>query len=197
MLSPEELAELEDGGEVSTEDILAAQMAARASDKGITFVAFTATPKTKTMELFGTPPEPDAARRRRTTCPRRSTSIRCGRPSRRGSSSTCCRTTRPTSWPSSWRNDGKELDEKEVERSAALKGIMGWVRLHPYNIAQKVQIVVEHFRENVAPLLDGKAKAMVVRGEPRRGRALEARHRQVHQGRAATRSARWWRSRAR
>ena len=27
---------------------------------------------------------------------------------------------------------------------------MGWVRLHPYNIAQKVQIIVEHFRENVA-----------------------------------------------
>ncbi len=29
------------------------------------------------------------------------------------------------------------------------------MRLHPYNIAQKVQIVVEHFRENVAPLLEG------------------------------------------
>ena len=42
--------------------------------------------------------------------------------------------------------------------------IMGWVRLHPYNIAQKVQIVVEHYREVVAPLLNGKAKAMVVVG---------------------------------
>ncbi len=41
---------------------------------------------------------------------------------------------------------------------------MRWVRLHPYNISQKVQIVVEHFRELVAPLLDGKAKAMVVVG---------------------------------
>ena len=60
------------------------------------------------------------------------------------------------------RTSGKEWDEKEVERDAAMKGIMGWVRLHPYNIAQKVQIVVEHFRENVAPLLGGKAKAMVV-----------------------------------
>jgi hypothetical protein len=39
---------------------------------------------------------------------------------------------------------------------------MGWVRLHPYNIAQKVEIVVEHYRENVAPLLNGRAKAMVV-----------------------------------
>jgi hypothetical protein len=41
-------------------------------------------------------------------------------------------------------------------------GIMRWVRLHPYNISQKVQIVVEHFLENVTPHLDGKAKAMVV-----------------------------------
>src|SRR5260370_28487646 len=41
---------------------------------------------------------------------------------------------------------------------------MRWVRLHPHNIAQKVQIVVEHFRENVAPLLVGHAKAMVVLG---------------------------------
>jgi type I restriction enzyme R subunit len=51
-----------------------------------------------------------------------------------------------------------------VERSAALKKLMGWVKLHPHNIAQKVQIVVEHFRQFVWPLLDGKAKAMVVVG---------------------------------
>jgi type I restriction enzyme R subunit len=45
-----------------------------------------------------------------------------------------------------------------------MKGIMRWVRLHPYNISQKVQVVVEHFRENVQPLLNGRAKAMVVVG---------------------------------
>ena len=58
VLSPEELADLEDGGEVSAEDILTAQMSARASESGITYVAFTATPKAKTMELFGTRPDP-------------------------------------------------------------------------------------------------------------------------------------------
>ena len=41
---------------------------------------------------------------------------------------------------------------------------MGWGRLHPYNISQKVEIVVEHFRQHVAPLLNGTAKAMVVVG---------------------------------
>ena len=59
-------------------------------------------------------------------------------------------------------HEGKDYDETTVDRSAALKKIMGWVKLHPYNIAQKVQIVVEHFREYVAPLLRGRAKAMVV-----------------------------------
>lgn len=39
---------------------------------------------------------------------------------------------------------------------------MRWVRLHPTNIGQKVQIIVEHFHANVAHLLEGKAKAMVV-----------------------------------
>ncbi len=58
VLSAEEIKELGDGGEVSTEDILAAQMANRAADTDITFVAFTATPKNKTMELFGTRPDP-------------------------------------------------------------------------------------------------------------------------------------------
>jgi type I restriction enzyme R subunit len=59
---------------------------------------------------------------------------------------------------------GQEIDDQEVERNAALKRIMGWVKLHPYNIAQKVEIVVEHFRRYVAPLLGGQAKAMVVVG---------------------------------
>ena len=88
VLSAEEAEALDDGGEISTEDLLAAQMAARANDKGITYVAFTATPKAKTLELFGrrqTPTSPPG----RTTCPHRSTSIRCGRPSKKASSSTC------------------------------------------------------------------------------------------------------------
>ncbi|MEO8778479.1 MAG: DEAD/DEAH box helicase family protein, partial [Rhodanobacter sp.] len=49
LLSAEERAELEDGGEIDTETLLAAGMAARAGgNKGLTYVAFTATPKQKT-----------------------------------------------------------------------------------------------------------------------------------------------------
>src|SRR5690606_1549165 len=46
--------------------------------------------------------------------------------------------------------------------SAATPHLMRWVSLHPTNIAQKVQIIVEHYRTNVRHLLDGHAKAMVV-----------------------------------
>ncbi|MFH5246070.1 type I restriction enzyme subunit R domain-containing protein [Antrihabitans spumae] len=49
-----------------------------------------------------------------------------------------------------------------MDKKAAVKSVMNWVKLHPTNISQKVQIIVEHFRSNVGPRLDGKAKAMVV-----------------------------------
>ena len=60
--------------------------------------------------------------------------------------------------------EGKEIARDEVKRSAATRGLMSWVKPHPHNISQKVQIVVEHFRQNVAPLLDGRGKAIVVLG---------------------------------
>ena len=161
VLSPEELEELKDGGEVSSEDILAAQMAARASDKGITYVAFTATPKAKTMELFGRRPNPgEPASETNKPQPFHVYSMR--QAIEEGFILDVLKNYTPYKLAFRLAHGGKEYDEAEVERSAAMKGIMSWVRLHPYNISQKVQIVVEHFRENVAPLLDGKAKAMVV-----------------------------------
>ena len=59
-------------------------------------------------------------------------------------------------------HEGKDWTDAEVDKGEAVKGLMRWVRLHPYNIAQKVAIVVEHFAGNVQPLLNGHAKAMVV-----------------------------------
>ena len=163
VLSEEELSVLEDGGEVSMEDVLAAQMAARASDKGITYVAFTATPKAKTLELFGRRPRPEQpAGPGNLPEPFHVYSMR--QAIEEGFILDVLRNYTPYKLAFRLANGGKEMDEKEVERSAAMKGIMRWVRLHDYNISQKVQVVVEHFLENVAPLLDGKAKAMVVLG---------------------------------
>ena len=161
VLSAEELKALEDGGEVSAEDILNAQMSARASERGISYFAFTATPKGKTMELFGRRPRPDLpAGPDNLPAPFHVYSMR--QAIEEGFILDVLKNYTPYNLAFRLANDGKEIDQKEVERDAAMKGIMRWVRLHPYNISQKVQIVVEHFRENVAPLLGGKAKAMVV-----------------------------------
>jgi type I restriction enzyme, R subunit len=161
LLSPEELQDLADGGEVSTEDLLAAQMAARASETGISYVAFTATPKAKTLELFGRRPNPKLPASG-TNLPQPFHVYSMRQAIEEGFILDVLKNYTPYRMAFKLAHNGKELDDKEVERSEALKGIMRWVRLHPYNIAQKVQIVVEHFHENIAPLLNGKAKAMVV-----------------------------------
>jgi type I restriction enzyme R subunit len=163
VLSVEELKDLDDGGEVSAEDILTSQMKARADDGGITFVAFTATPKTKTMELFGTRPDlSKPAGIGNLPAPFHVYSMRQAIEEKFILDVLLNYT--PYKLAFKLAHEGKEMDETEVERSAALKGIMRWVRLHPYNISQKVQVVVEHFREYVSPLLRGRAKAMVVVG---------------------------------
>ncbi|MBS4051356.1 MAG: type I restriction endonuclease subunit R [Methylomonas sp.] len=161
VLSVEELAELNDGGEIDTEDLLALQMQNRAAESGITYVAFTATPKAKTLELFGRRPHPELpATTDNLPAPFHVYSMR--QAIEEGFILDVLKNYTPYKLAFKLAHEGKEIDNKEVERSEALKGIMRWVKLHPYNISQKVQVVVEHFRENVAPLLDGNGKAMVV-----------------------------------
>ena len=161
VLSAEEQQELADGGTISSEDILAAQMASRAQESSITYVAFTATPKAKTLELFGRRPDPtQPAGEGNLPEPFHVYSMR--QAIEEGFILDVLKNYTSYKLAFKLANAGKEIDDTEVERSTAVKGLMNWVRLHPYNIAQKVQIVVEHFRETIAPLLNGKAKAMVV-----------------------------------
>jgi type I restriction enzyme R subunit len=163
LLTTDELKELSDGGEVSTEDLLLSQMGARANDEGITYIAFTATPKAKTLELFGTKPNPDAAASNENLpAPFHLYSMR--QAIEEGFILDVLRNY--TSYKLAFRlaSGGDEFNDTEVERKEALKGIMRWIRLNSYNIDQKVAVVVEHFIANVSPLLDGQAKAMVVTG---------------------------------
>ena len=54
------------------------------------------------------------------------------------------------------------LDDPDYETAKARAAIARFVTLHPENLAQKAEIVVEHFREKIASHVAGKAKAMVV-----------------------------------
>ena len=163
VLSAADLADLADGGEVSLEDQLAAEMASRAAGTGITYVAFTATPKAKTMELFGRRPNPaEPAGPGNLPAPFHVYSMR--QAIEEGFILDVLQNYTSYKLAFQLAQEGHTFSSEEVERSAALKKLMGWVKLHPHNIAQKVQIVVEHFRRHVWQLLDGKAKAMVVVG---------------------------------
>lgn len=166
VLSASEIASLEDGGDVSAEDILAAKMSAKAGSDamlGITYVAFTATPKDKTLQLFGTLPDPSRKPAPdNIPAPFHVYSMR--QAIEEGFILDVLRNYTSYKVAFSLAHNGKNIDSKEVDRSEAMKGIMGWIRLHEYNIAQRVQIVVEHFRKHVAPLLSGRAKSMVVTG---------------------------------
>ena len=166
VLSAAEMAELQDGGEIDAEDVLAAQMAAKAGDAeslGITYVAFTATPKDKTLQLFGTRPDPTRPPADdNIPAPFHTYSMR--QAIEEGFILDVLKTYTSYKVAFSLAHEGKVIGSEEVDKSEAMKGIMGWVRLHDYNIAQRVQVVVEHYRKHVSMLLGGRAKAMVVTG---------------------------------
>ncbi len=90
----------------------------------------------------------------------RSTCTRCGRPSRRGSSSTCSRTTSPTRRTATSRRRCATTRGTTAKKAGA--AIARFVSLHEHNLAQKAEIIVEHFRRHVAHKIGGRAKAMVV-----------------------------------
>lgn len=53
-------------------------------------------------------------------------------------------------------------DDPELQSIAAKRKMARFIDLHDTNIAQKAEIIIEHFRANVAGCLGGKAKAMVI-----------------------------------
>ncbi len=153
--------ETDEEEEVSVEDVLTAEMEAKAAGKasGITYVAFTATPKAKTLELFGTRPNPQLpAGPDNLPAPFHVYSMR--QAIEEGFILDVLKNY--TTYEMAFQIAHRGQVAPVVDASTATSGIMGWVQLHSYNIAQHVHIVVEHFRKFVAPLLDGKAKAMVV-----------------------------------
>jgi len=55
-------------------------------------------------------------------------------------------------------------EDPQLNKKKASKAIGRFVSLHPHNLAQKSEIIIEHFRQIVAKKLGGRAKAMVVTG---------------------------------
>ncbi|OBJ33693.1 type I restriction endonuclease subunit R [Mycolicibacter heraklionensis] len=153
VLTAEELEEVEDGGDIDVEALLAADATERAESANISYFAFTATPKAKTLELFGRRPTPDEA-------PAPFHVYTMKQAIEEGYILDVL--TGYHSFKLAFRIGQNATHAGEVDQAQATKEVMRWVKLNPQTITQKAAIIVEHFRANVADLLDGHAKAMVV-----------------------------------
>lgn len=67
-----------------------------------------------------------------------------------------------SSYKQAFRIGSELVDDKRVDEKSARRKLAKWLSLNPVNVGQKVELIVEHFRKNVAHLLGGQAKAMVV-----------------------------------
>ena len=148
-----------DAEEVSAEELLDAAVQARQPNERISYYAFTATPKAKTLELFGRPADP--------TLPASSSNkpeafhlYSMRQAIEEGFILDVLRNY--TTYSTAWKIAHPDGEDDEVDSKKARIKLARWVRLHPYNISQKVEVIVEHFRANIRNLLNGQAKAMVV-----------------------------------
>ena len=147
--------DVEDPENVSADELLAAKDSAIAASSNITFIALTATPKAKTLRLFGTQ-DGDGNWRAFDTYTM-AQAIEEG---------FILDVLTNYSTYDMFLRVKNELDNSEeetlVDTGRAVTAIVQFARLHPTAIAQKVRVVVEHFQRNVKPLLTGNARAMVV-----------------------------------
>lgn len=153
VLTAEELAAVEDGGEIDVESLLASEASERAASGNISYFAFTATPKAKTLELFGRVPEHGDL-----PVPFHVYSMK--QAIEEGYILDVLRGYH--SFQMAFKVAGSADAEVEVDQAEATMRVKRWVKLNPQTIAQKSALIVEHFRANVAALLEGHAKAMVV-----------------------------------
>lgn len=142
-----------DPDEMDVPPEMLAHLAARGRQPNLSFFAFTATPKAKTLELFGERPEDGGNARAFHTYSMRQAIDE-------GFILDVLRNY--TSYEQLYRLADKADQEIEVPKGKAQSKLRRFATFHPYAKDQKAAVIVEHFRDTVRPHLGGKGKAMVV-----------------------------------
>lgn len=140
--------------EDSSLDEIRKSMLSRGKQENLSFFAFTATPKAKTLEVFGTPGKDGKPR------PFHLYSMR--QAIEEGFIHDVL--LNYTSYKTYYKLSKAIEDDPEVNKKKAARAIGRFLSLHPHNLAQKTEVIIEHFRQVVAKKIGGKAKAMVVSG---------------------------------
>lgn len=134
---------------VDNMDELFRSMAKRGRQANLSFFAFTATPKHKTLAVFG----------------------RGGQPAHRYTMRQAIEEKfildvlqNYTTYKTYYGLLKASANDPEVERKKAAQALARFMRLHPHNVAQKTEVMVEHFYAVTRHKIGGRAKAMVVTG---------------------------------
>ena len=138
--------------EITAEEVINKIMESKGASYNISFFAFTATPKAKTLELFGRQNQAGEM------VPFHKYSMK--QAIEEGFIIDVLKNY--VTYKTFVKLAKDNLENTEVEVSKAKKKLGKYVVLHPYNISQKIEVIVEHFREKIMHLLGGRAKAMVV-----------------------------------
>ncbi len=152
--SLEEAAEAEGGEAPDYEDQIVEVMRSRGPQPNLSFFAFTATPKGKTLQLFGRPgadglPQPFHLYSMRQAI-------------EEGFILDVLASY--TTYQSYFRLVKSIPDDPDLPKRKAAAALGKYMSLHPHNIAQKTRIVVEHYRDKVRQRIGGQAKAMLITG---------------------------------
>jgi type I restriction enzyme R subunit len=149
----------DEDSDVDSQDLVAAAVEASALARGrqdnLSLFAFTATPKGKTLELFGEAVTEGGERRFR---PFHLYSMR--QAIEEGFILDVLASY--TTYNTYFRLQNAGVDDREVESRKAAAAIASYVSLHPDNMSQRARIIVEHFRAHTGEEIAGQAKAMVV-----------------------------------
>jgi len=134
------------------EDRLNQVMESRGRQPNLSFFAFTATPKGKTLELFG--------RRGANGLPEAFHVYSMRQAIEEGFILDVVRNY--TTYVTYYRLVKAVEDDPNLPKRKAARALAKFMSLHPHNIEQKTEVMVEHFRQKVRSHLGGRAKAMVV-----------------------------------
>ena len=144
---------------LTVEEILEKLQKSRVRPQNISHFAFTATPKHSPFMLFGRPADPTQPASK-DNLPEAFHRYSMRQAIEEGFIRDVLQGYVP--YQTAFNLSKQIQDTKRVSGKQAKKALAQWMSLHPTNVTQKVQFIIEHFSKNVAHLLDGKAKAMVV-----------------------------------
>ena len=152
----EAAAEEEQNEDYTGEDLIndyADQSAkARGKQANISFFAFTATPKPKTLAIFG--------QKNKSGKPKPFHLYSMRQAIEEGFILDVLQNY--TTYELYFKLSKAIAEDPELNKKKAARAIARFVSLHPHNLAQKTEIIIEHFRQIVTTKIGGRAKAMVV-----------------------------------